>query len=71
MEHCLRFQEEITKNDQLKKEMFYILNSKIEDVSITGIFNLLDFIFNSKREEERVMYRQIKNNEEEKERKLA
>ena len=41
--------------------MFFILNSKIEDVSVTGIFNLLDFIFNVKREEERVLYRKIKN----------
>jgi len=29
--------------------MFHILNTKIEDVSITGVYNLLDFIFNAKR----------------------
>jgi len=26
--------------------MFYILNNNVEDVSVGGIFNLLDFIFN-------------------------
>ena len=51
--------------------MFQILNTKIEDVSITGVYNLLDFIFNAKREEERVEYRKIKLQEEEKEKRLA
>jgi hypothetical protein len=29
--------------------MFYILNNNVEDVSVGGIFNLLDFIFNEYR----------------------
>jgi hypothetical protein len=61
LEHCLRFQVEVSRNEEIKKEMFYILNTKIEDVSITGIFNLLDFIFNQKRDEERQIYRTIRN----------
>lgn len=46
LEHCLRFQPEVTTNAEIKKEMFYILNNNVEDVSVGGVFNLLDFIFN-------------------------
>lgn len=46
LDHCLRFQEDIDKSNDIKREMFYILNNNVEDVSVGGIFNLLDFIFN-------------------------
>jgi len=26
--------------------MYYIMNNNVEDVSVGGVFNLLDFIFN-------------------------
>ena len=26
--------------------MFFILNNNVEDISVGGVFNLLDFIFN-------------------------
>lgn len=42
----MRFQPEVTTNAEIKKEMFYILNHNVEDVSVGGVFNLLDFIFN-------------------------
>jgi hypothetical protein len=46
LEHCLRFQPSVTTNNDIKKEMFFILNNNVEDVSVGGVFNLLDFIFN-------------------------
>jgi len=50
LEHSLRFQLEITKNQDIKREMFYILNNNVEDTSVDGIYNTLDFIFKDKRE---------------------
>lgn len=50
--------------------MFFILNNNVEQVSVGGIYNLLDFIFNEKRAKERIEYRAIKLSEEEKSRKL-
>lgn len=70
LEHCLRFQETLEQHSDIKREMFFILNNNVEEVSVGGIYNLLDFIFNEKRAKERIEYRAIKLSEEEKSRKL-
>ena len=51
--------------------MFWILNNKVDDTSNQGILSLLDFIFNEKRQEERQLYRKLRNDEEDKEKELA
>ena len=67
----MRFQVEAGSSGQVKKDMFWILNNKVDDTSNQGILSLLDFIFNEKREEERQLYRKLRNDEEDKEKELA
>ena len=51
--------------------MYWILNNKVDDTSNKGILSLLDFIFSKNRTQEKVLFRKIREEEEEKEKQLA
>jgi len=41
------YQLDIQKNDQIKHEIYNIMNNHTEDVSKDGIFNQVHFLFSS------------------------
>ena len=71
LEHTLRFQVGVQKNQEIKKDMYWILNNKVDGTSNQGVISLLDFIFSQRKVEDRDYYRRVKEEEEIKEKNLA